>query len=165
MQVCNLWGGLIYLLAPPQTRVTGVEMLVQQAVLAPYYKSGESVVGLTILWGIFLMFGTEWTFFLLFITSSETTIHSSPSGVTTACEWSQLRVAPSPWAELEFDNIILTVPSNVVRDLEQAEALAKLWNNIMKSVAELASIPLKFPRKERIVSDVQISAGKFSKVC
>lgn len=45
MQVCNLWGGLIYLLAPPQTRVTGVEMVVQQAVLAPYYKSGESVVG------------------------------------------------------------------------------------------------------------------------
>lgn len=45
MQVSNLWGGLIYLLAPPQTRVTGVAMLVQQAVLAPYYKSGESVVG------------------------------------------------------------------------------------------------------------------------
>lgn len=43
MQVCNLWGGLIYLLAPPQTRVTGVEVVVQQAVLAPYYKSGESV--------------------------------------------------------------------------------------------------------------------------
>lgn len=46
MEVHNLWGGLIYLLAPPQTRVTGVEMVVQQAVLAPYYKSGESGVAL-----------------------------------------------------------------------------------------------------------------------
>lgn len=45
MQVCNLWGGLIYLLAPPQTSVKGVEVVVQQAVQAPYYKSGESVVG------------------------------------------------------------------------------------------------------------------------
>lgn len=45
MQVRNLWGGLIYLLPPSQTRVTGVEMVVQQAVLAPYYKFGESVVG------------------------------------------------------------------------------------------------------------------------
>lgn len=49
VQVRNLWGGLIYLLAPSQTRVSGVEMLVQQAVLAPYYKFGESVVGLMML--------------------------------------------------------------------------------------------------------------------
>lgn len=49
MQVCHLWGGLIYLLAPPNSRVTGVEMVVQQAVLAPYYKSGEYVVGLMML--------------------------------------------------------------------------------------------------------------------
>lgn len=45
MEVCHLWGGLIYLLAPSQTRVTGVEMVVEQAVVAPYYKSGESVFG------------------------------------------------------------------------------------------------------------------------
>lgn len=83
--------------------------------------------------------------------------------MTTASDWSQLRAAPAPWAELEFDSIILTVPSNVVRDLEQADELAKLWNNIMKSVAELATIPVKFPRKERIVIDVQISNGMYSR--
>lgn len=93
------------------------------------------------------------------------TIDSSLSGVTSASDWAQLRAAPAPWAELEFDNIILTVPSNVVRDLEQADELAKVWNNIMKAVAELATIPLKFPRKERIVTDVQISHGKDSRVC
>lgn len=46
--VWNLWGGLIYLLAPPQTQVEGAEVNVQMAVLAPYYKSGESLAGETV---------------------------------------------------------------------------------------------------------------------
>lgn len=44
MQVWNLWGGLLYVVAPPNTQVGGVEVIVQMAVPAPYYKSGESVV-------------------------------------------------------------------------------------------------------------------------
>ncbi|XP_076590440.1 TRPM8 channel-associated factor homolog [Chaetodon auriga] len=119
IEVWNLWGGLIYMVAPPKTQVDRVEVTVQMAVLAPYYKSG----------------------------------------VTTAADWSPLRTAPSPWAELEFDNIILTVPSDVVRDLEHPDELAALWNDMMRGVADLAVIPRKFPRKERIVADVQISHG------
>ncbi|KAM6932979.1 TRPM8 channel-associated factor homolog [Xenentodon cancila] len=80
------------------------------------------------------------------------------SGVTTADEWSVLRAAPSPWAELEFDNIVLSVPSHIVRDLQHPDEVAKLWNDIMQGVADLAVID-KFERKERIVADVQISAG------
>lgn len=80
--------------------------------------------------------------------------------MTTADEWSLLRAAPSPWAELEFDNIVLSVPSHIVRDLQDPHEVAKLWNDIMKAVADLAVIPHKFNRKERIVADVQISAGK-----
>ncbi|XP_040269522.1 TRPM8 channel-associated factor 2-like [Bufo bufo] len=34
-----------------------------------------------------------------------------------------------------------------------------LWDNIMSTVADLASVPKKLPRPERIVADVQISAG------
>ncbi|XP_051814056.1 TRPM8 channel-associated factor homolog [Acanthochromis polyacanthus] len=119
MQVWNLWGGLLYLVAPPKTQVNGLEVIVQMAVPAPYYKSG----------------------------------------VTTAADWSLLRTAPSPWAELEFDNIILTVPSDVVQDLDRPEELAALWNDMMKAIADLAAIPHKFSRKERFVTDVQISHG------
>ncbi|XP_030599418.1 TRPM8 channel-associated factor homolog isoform X1 [Archocentrus centrarchus] len=119
MHLCSLWGGLIYLVAPPNTDVTGLEVTVQKAVTAPYYKSG----------------------------------------VTTAAEWSLLRTAPSPWAELEFENIILTVPSDAVRDLERPDALAALWDEIMRAIADLAAKPHKFPRKERFVTDVQISHG------
>ncbi|XP_045928725.1 TRPM8 channel-associated factor homolog [Micropterus dolomieu] len=119
MQVWNLWGGLIYLVAPPKTQVHGVEVIVQMAVPAPYYRSG----------------------------------------VTTAADWLLLRTGPAPWAELEFDNIILTVPSDVVRDLERPDELAALWDDIMRGIADLAAIPHKFPRKERFVTDVQISCG------
>ncbi|XP_036005667.1 TRPM8 channel-associated factor homolog [Fundulus heteroclitus] len=119
MQVSNLWGGLIYLVAPPKTKAEGLEVVVQMAVPAPYYKSG----------------------------------------VTTEADWSSLRMAPSPWAELEFDNIILTVPSEAIRKLEHPDELAVLWNNIMKAIADLAARSHKFPRKERFVADVQISHG------
>ncbi|XP_042343171.1 TRPM8 channel-associated factor homolog isoform X2 [Plectropomus leopardus] len=119
MQLQNMWGGLIYLVAPPNTKVEGAEVIVQQAISAPYYKSG----------------------------------------VTTTAEWSSLRKAPAPWAEMEFDNIILTAPSDSVRDLERPEEVERLWNEIMKGVADLAAIPQKLPRKERIVADVQISYG------
>uniref|UniRef100_A0A3Q2FYT3 TRPM8 channel-associated factor homolog n=1 Tax=Cyprinodon variegatus TaxID=28743 RepID=A0A3Q2FYT3_CYPVA len=118
-QVWNLWGGLIYLVAPPKTEAQGLEVVVQMAVPAPYYKSG----------------------------------------VTTNTDWSLLRSAPSPWAELEFDNIILTVPSDAVRELENPDELAAFWNDIMKAIADLAAKPHKFPRKERFVADIQISHG------
>lgn len=80
--------------------------------------------------------------------------------MTTAADWSQLRKAPSSWAELEGDNIILTVPSAFVRHLEAPETLMGLWHDIMKGVADLAALPNKLLRKERIVTDVQISHGK-----
>ncbi|XP_055003671.1 LOW QUALITY PROTEIN: TRPM8 channel-associated factor homolog [Boleophthalmus pectinirostris] len=119
MQVHNLWGGLIYLVAPPKTQVQGAEVVVQMAVPAPYYKSG----------------------------------------VTSLLDWQLLRTAPSPWAELEFENIILAVPSEVVRNLERPDELAALWDRIMRGIADLAAIPPKFKRKERFVCDVQISHG------
>ncbi|XP_021437816.2 TRPM8 channel-associated factor homolog isoform X1 [Oncorhynchus mykiss] len=119
MQVWNLWGGLLYLIAPPKTQVEGVEVIIQGAVPAPYYKTG----------------------------------------VTTLADWAVLRTAPSPWAEMEFENIILTVHSDVVRGLDRPDLVAALWDDIMRGVADLASIPAKFPRKERFVADVQISYG------
>ncbi|KAJ7990207.1 hypothetical protein DPEC_G00297920 [Dallia pectoralis] len=119
MQVCNLWGGLLYLIAPPNTQVEGLEVVFQQVVPAPYYKSG----------------------------------------VTTPEQWEVLRNAPSPWAELEFENIIITLHSDAVRGLDRPDLVAAIWDDIMRGIADLAAIPAKFPRKERYVVDVQISHG------
>lgn len=82
--------------------------------------------------------------------------------MTTADEWALLRTAPSPWAELEFDNIIFTVPSDAIRNLERPDELAALWNEMMKAIADLAAKPHKFDRKERFVTDVQISHGNYN---
>ncbi|XP_009289630.2 TRPM8 channel-associated factor homolog isoform X1 [Danio rerio] len=120
VQVCNLWGGLIYFVAPPESKVDGVEIVVQTAVQAPYFKSGE----------------------------------------TSVADWvGKIRQRPAPWAELEFENLVMTLPSDFIRNLEHPDEVAKLWDAIMRSVSDLAATPAKFPRKERFVGDVQISAG------
>ncbi|XP_043115732.1 TRPM8 channel-associated factor homolog [Puntigrus tetrazona] len=120
VQICNLWGGLIYLIAPPQSKVDGVEIVVQDSVQVPYFKSGETSVD-------------DWV--------------------------NRIRQAPAPWAELEFENIIMTLESENIRNLDRPDEVAKFWDTIMKSIANLAASPSKFPRKERFVADVQISNG------
>ncbi|XP_067307131.1 TRPM8 channel-associated factor homolog [Pseudorasbora parva] len=120
VQVWNLWGGLIYIIAPPQSKVDGVEFVVQVSVQAPYFKSGE----------------------------------------TSVADWvSRIRSAPAPWAELEFENIIITLESDHIRNLDRPDEVAALWDTIMRSVTDLAARPAKLPRKERFVADVQISHG------
>lgn len=84
-----------------------------------------------------------------------------PLGETTAEEWvKSIRNAPAPWAEMEFENIILTLQSDFVRGLERPDEVASMWDEIMRGVADLAAKPAKFPRKERFVADVQISHGQ-----
>ncbi|KAG7321764.1 hypothetical protein KOW79_014622 [Hemibagrus wyckioides] len=120
VQVWNLWGGLLYLIAPPKSKVDGAEFVVQTAIKAPYYKSGQ----------------------------------------TSVADWvKKIRNAPAPWAELEFENVIITLHSDFIRKLDHPDKVAALWDSIMKGVADLASKPAKFPRKERFVADVQISCG------
>ncbi|XP_031753240.1 TRPM8 channel-associated factor homolog isoform X2 [Xenopus tropicalis] len=81
-------------------------------------------------------------------------------GKTSLDSWlHSIRQLPAPWAELVAENIILTVPSDAVRSLKNPEALLSLWDRIMAAIADLAAKPKKFPRPERIVADVQISAG------
>uniref|UniRef100_A0A1B8Y3J9 Peptidase M60 domain-containing protein n=1 Tax=Xenopus tropicalis TaxID=8364 RepID=A0A1B8Y3J9_XENTR len=81
-------------------------------------------------------------------------------GKTSLDSWlHSIRQLPAPWAELVTENIILTVPSDAVRSLKNPEALLSLWDRIMAAIADLAAKPKKFPRPERIVADVQISAG------
>ncbi|KAL2095902.1 hypothetical protein ACEWY4_008050 [Coilia grayii] len=120
VQVWNLWGGLIYLVAPRQCEVMDAEVVVQKAVRAPYYKSGETSVN-------------DWV--------------------------NTIRHEPAPWAELEFENLIITLDSEMIRELKRPDLVAAQWDAIMKAVADLAAKPTIFSRKERFVADVQISAG------
>lgn len=81
-------------------------------------------------------------------------------GRSTLAEWRDtIRQRPGPWAELEAPSIILTVPSHEIRELDDPEALMAFWQLALDCDADLAGIPRERERPERIVADVQISAG------
>ncbi|XP_033016947.1 TRPM8 channel-associated factor 2-like [Lacerta agilis] len=81
-------------------------------------------------------------------------------GETSTSAWQNtIRHFPAPWAELETANVILTVPADNVRTMDNPGILLTIWDDMMKAVAKLASVPAVFPRPERIVADVQISVG------
>ncbi|NXY59867.1 TCAF2 factor, partial [Callaeas wilsoni] len=81
-------------------------------------------------------------------------------GETCERQWEAcIRHYPAPWAELAVENLILTVPSDSIRHMDNPRPLLTLWNEIMVAISKLAAIPAKFPRPERIVTDVQISCG------
>jgi hypothetical protein len=80
-------------------------------------------------------------------------------GKTTSSEWNTIRSHPAPWAELESDRVVLSVPSEHIRALDNPSALMDFWNEVLDAQAELAAIPKERSRPERIVPDVQITAG------
>jgi len=79
-------------------------------------------------------------------------------GRTTADEWRKSRRSPAPWAELESHHIALSVPSSLVRGLDDPTELLELWDRVMLVFSELDGRPLA-KRRERFVPDVDISAG------
>ncbi len=80
-------------------------------------------------------------------------------GRTSPKAWAKIRARPAPWAEIASDKIVLTVPSEKARALDDPAALMELWDRIMDAFAELAGRDPVRRRPERIVADIQISAG------
>jgi hypothetical protein len=81
-------------------------------------------------------------------------------GKTTIGEWrDSIRSLPAPWAEIESDKIALSVPSRYVRDLDDPAALMSVWNRIMDLESEFAGVPKTRKRAERMMPDLEISAG------
>ncbi|RXN27177.1 TRPM8 channel-associated factor-like protein [Labeo rohita] len=94
------------------------------------------------------------------VSNARVRISAKTQGETSVADWvDRICQAPAPWAELEFENIIMTLQSEFIRNLDRPDEVAKLWDTIMRSIADLAAKPGKFPRKERFVADVQISGG------
>jgi hypothetical protein len=82
-------------------------------------------------------------------------------GKTDDAEWkASIRNRPAPWAEMECPGIILTVPSKVVRTLDDPKALMTFWDRVVKAEDDLAGWKAEDRRRpERMVCDQQISAG------
>ena len=81
-------------------------------------------------------------------------------GKTDLREWRDtIRHRPAPWAELQGNNVILTIPSSDVRDLDDPERTMRFWDEVLDADADLAAMPRQRARPERMCADVQISAG------
>ncbi len=80
-------------------------------------------------------------------------------GKTSVDKWrKEIRAYPAPWAELISSKVILTVPSASIRELDDPEALMAFWDGVLDCYSDLGMRPLS-TRPQRIVPDVQISAG------
>lgn len=80
-------------------------------------------------------------------------------GQTTDAQWQQMRQLPAPWAELACKGVILSAPSAVAKGIGNPTELMQYWQRVIDAQDELSNVAAERRRPERIVPDVQISAG------
>jgi len=81
-------------------------------------------------------------------------------GTTTPDQWRlYVRSSPAPWAELATSKVVLTVPSEAIRRLDDPTELLTFWDRVLDGAADMATRSRERVRPERYVADVQISAG------
>lgn len=73
--------------------------------------------------------------------------------------WKTLRQRPAPWAELACDKMIVTCPAEVARAIQNPTELMTFWKAVVEAQDEITGQAAERRRPERIVADVQISAG------
>lgn len=82
-------------------------------------------------------------------------------GETDLREWrDRIRKSPAPWAELAGKRIILALPSDYVRNLDDPDKVLSVWNRYLEKAAELCGgVDRNLYRAERIVFERQPAAG------
>ena len=80
-------------------------------------------------------------------------------GKTTTADWKLQRQLAAPWGELECDKVILSVPGEVLKKLDNPEPLMRFWTKVVEMEDDLSGVTDDRRRPERIVPDVLISAG------
>lgn len=80
-------------------------------------------------------------------------------GKTSDSQWQQMTRSAAPWAELACKGVILTVPTAVAREVRHPDEVMTYWQRVIDAEDELANVAGQRKRPERIVPDVQISAG------
>lgn len=81
-------------------------------------------------------------------------------GETDPQVWREVvRAYPAPWAEFATDKVVLTVPSERVRRIDDPTAVLTFWNTLLDNAADLGARSRERKRPERYVADVEISNG------
>ncbi len=79
-------------------------------------------------------------------------------GKDSAESWKRSRALAAPWGELEGKRIIFSLPTSVLATVEDPAPILEFWDSVVDSYEQLDPQPAR-PRKQRVVSDRQISAG------
>lgn len=71
----------------------------------------------------------------------------------------ELKRREAPWAEFVCDKVILSCPAEVAREVSNPTMLMEFWKAVVEAQDDLCNQATERKRPERIVADVQISAG------
>lgn len=74
-------------------------------------------------------------------------------------KWNEIKKRPAPWAELACDKLILSCPTEVARAINNPTQLMEFWKQVVEAQDDVTNQTAERKRPERIVADVQISAG------
>lgn len=81
-------------------------------------------------------------------------------GETSDEEWNrEIKKRPAPWAEFACGLLILSAPSEAARKVNNPAELMRMWEKVVAAQDEICNQAKERRRPERIVTDVQISAG------
>jgi len=72
---------------------------------------------------------------------------------------STIKMRPAPWAELACDKMIVSVPTQVARMVKNPTDLMTFWKKQVEAQDDISNQIAERKRPERMVADVQISAG------
>jgi hypothetical protein len=83
------------------------------------------------------------------------------AGQTDLREWrDRIRREPAPWAELASRRMIIALPSELIRRLDDPDRVMQVWDEIIDKAAELSGrVDRNQYRAERLVFDRQTAAG------
>ena len=81
-------------------------------------------------------------------------------GKTSMRKWrDSIRRFPAPWAELESDKVVFTVPSSMIRNLNEPNRVLAKWDEVMDAMADLSGRPRQRPVAMRFMLDAHVNFG------
>ena len=71
----------------------------------------------------------------------------------------EIKKRPGIWAEMACENLIISFPSSVAKSVNNPTELMTFWQKVVAAQDDVSNQATERKRPERIVADVQISAG------
>jgi hypothetical protein len=81
------------------------------------------------------------------------------AGKTKLEDWQKIKHSPAPWGEIASTHMILTLPSSVLKTIEDPAPLMAFWDQVVETEDALVGWPKRQAPPERMVPDLEISAG------